>query len=94
MSTTRIMKLEDTIQRGFERIDTKQDIIRKELTDHRIEQAGKVTEITGKADAAHLRMDNHKREHERARAWWLALWLTAIGAVLAHIFRWITGQNK
>jgi len=93
MSTTRIMKLEDSIERGFARVEAKVDVVRNELTNHRIEMAAKVTEIDNKAEASHIRMDDHAETHKDSRKWWLALWITAIGAAIASAFRWLIKER-
>ncbi len=90
MSTTRIMKLGEAMERGFDRMEEKQDAIHTELTSHRVEMAKDMTRVEGKADASHVRMDNHKKDHEEGRKWWLALWITAIGAAISAALAWLT----
>jgi hypothetical protein len=88
------MKLGEAMERGFDRMEEKQDAIHTELTSHRVEMAKDMTRVEGKADASHIRMDNHKKEHDGARVWWIGLWLTAIGSAISAGLAWFTKDHK
>jgi len=76
------------MREAFSGLHSKVDAIRKELADHRVEEAERWAVVKGQTEAAHRRIDSHKQEHVESRKWWGALWITAIGAAIAAALGW------
>lgn len=88
-------RLAEMLQRQDAKWDVKFEMVRNDITNFRVELAKDVQRIGDSAEAAHVRVDNHKDEHKESRKWWAALWsgviLALVGSVIGYFKK---GESK
>lgn len=81
--------MDPEIRSAFHDLNSKVDIIGKDIRDHMVEDMKRVTEIRVCMGAHKETLCSHLEDHKEAKKWWMAIWGSVVFTFLLAAWNWI-----
>lgn len=84
----------ERLWKSLDLLDTKLDMMREELAEHRIDEARSISEILASTKSAHHRIDGCEERQKEKRGHAATLWIGVFLALLGSALSWVFGGKK